>query len=393
MKNLKNKTKLTSLSFLFFLFFNAHAQPLIEVTPGNSSIVAEAIVNKMGSHVQLSATNINQFLASHFNNSLNPAIEPIRARIDWLDLPFVTFGWPPVSNAIDYNIHYINLSTGHTDGISTDKLSTILNIPNQDLHLIVFYSNTSNGRSLLNIMLVDSGAIVIVDKDIFKPEDDNMEYCSNPLSIAVDEENTHIYSEAFDFPNPCPISRYFVEVERMDDKGNVLLAEYLVRYTKGIEDELPVINIYAFNDPSSNPPYYVGIPGKIEVILTSQKFTVLFPNKGNATNSKVNAYQCDCEKAPDIKPIKKKKSINVKVYPNPTQNKTAVSYHLPEASEVTIYLVDALTQSNVSTLHSGHQIGGSHQLDLDMQAFRTGVYYCIIQTEYKQESIKLIKVD
>ncbi|MEJ2593716.1 MAG: T9SS type A sorting domain-containing protein [bacterium] len=80
------------------------------------------------------------------------------------------------------------------------------------------------------------------------------------------------------------------------------------------------------------------------------------------------------------------------IVPNPVRDKVTINYSLGTSSQVEIYLTDQ--QGNMlSFFERNHAQKGSHMLRLDMERFPSGIYQCVLKTEYGIQSKKLIKVD
>jgi hypothetical protein len=81
---------------------------------------------------------------------------------------------------------------------------------------------------------------------------------------------------------------------------------------------------------------------------------------------------------------------SVQVYPNPTTNETKISYDLINASEVTVQITD-LSGKEVFAFVAGQQQSGSHEINLDMAAYNSGVYYVTLTTADQTVTKKVIK--
>jgi len=76
--------------------------------------------------------------------------------------------------------------------------------------------------------------------------------------------------------------------------------------------------------------------------------------------------------------------MNVKVYPNPSRDRSTIEFSLLEDSQVTAFVTD-MTGKKIAVLADNEpQIVGTHQLTFEGGDLSAGMYYCtIIAGEYK----------
>lgn len=78
------------------------------------------------------------------------------------------------------------------------------------------------------------------------------------------------------------------------------------------------------------------------------------------------------------------------IYPNPTNQLTAVEFNLDAPSNVNIRVIDMLGKQ-VLTPFAGSMSNGTHKLDLDLSAISAGIYTLQLQIDGKTINKKLIK--
>lgn len=85
------------------------------------------------------------------------------------------------------------------------------------------------------------------------------------------------------------------------------------------------------------------------------------------------------EKATNIKE-NDQKVVDVNTFPNPFENKTAISYYLKKAGKLNIAIYNSLGQE-VTTLLDEEQAKGSHTIEWSTSKIKSGVYYYSIKGE------------
>jgi GTP cyclohydrolase FolE2 len=85
---------------------------------------------------------------------------------------------------------------------------------------------------------------------------------------------------------------------------------------------------------------------------------------------------------------------NLKVYPNPFQQRAMINYQLKEAGNVSIYLFD-IAGKMLKQLAQTHQEKGDYQLTLDADYLQSGLYFihANLNGTLQTEKIYLIKGD
>jgi hypothetical protein len=86
-----------------------------------------------------------------------------------------------------------------------------------------------------------------------------------------------------------------------------------------------------------------------------------------------------------------RKSINVKIYPNPTPNKTTIKFSLLESDFVTISVYD-ITGKKLETLFSNRLEKGNHKICWDSAELDDGMYVIQLVTTTGKSSQKVIKI-
>ena len=61
-------------------------------------------------------------------------------------------------------------------------------------------------------------------------------------------------------------------------------------------------------------------------------------------------------------------------YPNPFNPVTNISFNLPEASNVTLYIFNAIGQQ-IKTINAGYKEAGKHTIEFDGSSLNSGVYF------------------
>jgi len=72
---------------------------------------------------------------------------------------------------------------------------------------------------------------------------------------------------------------------------------------------------------------------------------------------------------------------SIKIHPNPVQNTANITYTLPEAKQVTVYVYD-LTGRLMTTASFGMQLRGTHTSVLDLNMLPNGTYIIRVNTAY-----------
>lgn len=84
---------------------------------------------------------------------------------------------------------------------------------------------------------------------------------------------------------------------------------------------------------------------------------------------------------------------NLTSLPNPALNHTRVSFHLKQAQQVSLELIDPASGRIIARkLDRQYLPSGTHQYIFDFQTVPKGMYYFILKTEKEQQSIAVIKI-
>ena len=76
-------------------------------------------------------------------------------------------------------------------------------------------------------------------------------------------------------------------------------------------------------------------------------------------------------------------------YPNPFNPVTQITYSLPHAADVSIYIYNHLGQL-LSILIEGKQSAGKHLVNFDGSSLGSGIYLCVIHADEFKNTIKMI---
>jgi hypothetical protein len=82
---------------------------------------------------------------------------------------------------------------------------------------------------------------------------------------------------------------------------------------------------------------------------------------------------------------------SVTIAPNPVNHKATISYAIPQAADVHIYLFDAMGVK-VKVVHAGQQEAGKHKINLDMLEMPPGVYLVQLDANKQQLTQKIVKL-
>lgn len=80
---------------------------------------------------------------------------------------------------------------------------------------------------------------------------------------------------------------------------------------------------------------------------------------------------------------------NIVTYPNPANNQATISYNLSKLSQVNVQLFD-MQGRLVMDLPQGSKAIGEHQLNVDVSALKTGIYFYTLSTEYGTKTEKIV---
>ncbi|MCO5269700.1 MAG: T9SS type A sorting domain-containing protein [Brumimicrobium sp.] len=82
-------------------------------------------------------------------------------------------------------------------------------------------------------------------------------------------------------------------------------------------------------------------------------------------------------------------TIQSRVYPNPTNNETTVSFNLKESANVS-YTVTDLAGNIVATVDNGKTMAGKNEITIDASSFANGVYFIKLNADNNTVTHKLI---
>ena len=84
------------------------------------------------------------------------------------------------------------------------------------------------------------------------------------------------------------------------------------------------------------------------------------------------------------------RQIDLSIAPNPTSDMTAVSMSLPDASNITMEIVDVLGR-DARTVLSRNMTNGTHKFDINMANYAAGIYYLRIAVDNDMIVKKIVK--
>ena len=132
------------------------------------------------------------------------------------------------------------------------------------------------------------------------------------------------------------------------------------------------------------------IPG-----ATTQVYNANLANSGTANYSVVvsNGF-CSATSAPQLLTItdisELSQSLNIDIFPNPTNKGVTISYTLGRNETMDIYITD-MTGRTVTSLYSGSQADGSYLVPADLSALTGGVYFVNFRTAEGTVVRKVVK--
>ena len=72
--------------------------------------------------------------------------------------------------------------------------------------------------------------------------------------------------------------------------------------------------------------------------------------------------------------------MTLAVNPNPAESFINISYNLTETSNVNIFVFD-LQSRLIQQVHTGLQVSGKYQFDLNISSLEAGIYLLMLQTQ------------
>lgn len=79
-----------------------------------------------------------------------------------------------------------------------------------------------------------------------------------------------------------------------------------------------------------------------------------------------------------------------KAYPNPFSKTTTLEFHLPQTTEVSLYIRNAIGQTVAQLVYKEQKNNGIHRIDFNGGHFPSGIYFCILETRSQQRIQKLL---
>jgi len=113
--------------------------------------------------------------------------------------------------------------------------------------------------------------------------------------------------------------------------------------------------------------------------------------KSQVNNARMRAEQISVM-VEDMGVVRYQEQFSIKsIYPNPFNASTNISFHLPEASDITVTVFDILGRK-VDTVFSGYKVSGEHALLLNGERLASGIYFVGLEAESGLQSFRKITV-
>lgn len=81
--------------------------------------------------------------------------------------------------------------------------------------------------------------------------------------------------------------------------------------------------------------------------------------------------------------------LHLSCYPNPFTSKTNINYYIPISGNVTLKFIDQIGNC-VTTINAGRQISGNHIFTFEGESLKSGVYYCIVESNNSSAHAKIV---
>lgn len=84
-------------------------------------------------------------------------------------------------------------------------------------------------------------------------------------------------------------------------------------------------------------------------------------------------------------------NLRLMAYPNPVDKSTTISFNLPEAGLINLFVVDERGQVVEQLMKNSLQTAGAHQFEWHAASYSSGIYIPVLRTERQQTSSRVIK--
>lgn len=84
--------------------------------------------------------------------------------------------------------------------------------------------------------------------------------------------------------------------------------------------------------------------------------------------------------------------VHLAAFPNPAKGSATLVYMLPEQGEATLSIFNSLGERMISHWEED-AVAGSHQLQLDVSNWPSGMYYCVLEYKGQQQKLSLVVIE
>lgn len=409
MKNLKNLTFLLILISSSLLPYSINAQSFISVTPGNLQQSVEDIYMAYGNQIELPSNQVQGFLQTFFPSNAIGGCTPIAPFIAGESPSDITFQWQSIQPGALYRAGFINLNSGQDDMGTTPNTKLFLDNMEPDLYLFAFQTKCSSGES----GIYSSVNLIIVDKAILQNLEEGNCNCDKKTTITYDGP-TATSSVSIPWNSDCEYTKYKIKIEgTLNGLPFVSCAMVIHEEGGGITNGLD--NVYVLPNCGQNidfgPGSFVGYTDYYGITFTSWGMIVyLTPNTGGVSFEidKITITNCNCnfENRPGERPgngiavlartadeaneIMDNDKLQIKAFPNPTENEANLNYTLETAAEINISLHET-TGKVLQTIVDQRQEKGNYNQYIDLSSYPPGIYHIVLNIGDQYQALRLVK--
>lgn len=398
---------ISSILFILLFFFTSDivAQIIQVVKPGNASASAKEIRSMIKRWSDVTPEEIESFYLKHWGigknySNLCKHPEASVTSVDFPDVSFVLRQTPFSSPENHIIVSYLHLSDGAFETmIDIEGYDITLEVPN-DVYLFCFQTVCGNVASALDI--------VIIEKPIFHIHDDRSIYGCQGYDLIWSGSPMLEHSGEVNYlwDNNNAAERYFAFVQFADGPSASFTANIQFEETgpSTVSSDAAMMDNVSFNEDETL--IYAHEPGDPEEMLgvfsffyneeeeDAPQFSFNLMSGAPYNLDRVDLYRCENDRHREFEKdrvFEMKKGIGLKRLSNTFESYTRIEYSLEEEQEVSILLFDAYGQV-IKVLKDHHLAStGSHQLNFDLAAFPSGVYFCVLKTQHEVLPIKLLK--